>query len=446
MGSLKARDMLLDGIKSPDRNWDYATTVLSRRMFLYRAPTSDTANSNNGEGRSNPSFSLPPSLLRSIRFRPNSPEKKLALTDSVAVYDTATTYVSRNNGRSMSILTEFPNGNWVMGRTDADGRGNEESSFDTFDFAVYARMGGSGGMSMKATNKPSLVPIRIDSTSSKGKRKSASSSSSPGGSVIISPPRSKLIQFGKDNSVERARYGVRETYSYEHMTAESIENGVAAGGDTGISAASNTRGIGKQIGNLASRVRQLRFSSSKPATAAPIVRYTRYGESPSWYRPSQPATLELRGKRIPSLESVPSLPSSIVARYVPGFLAVDCPIPKGPSAMDANDIMGKRAAKNKLDTSTIERLQDEADAAATRAVEWFRNPSSNGGDIVTLLDENNDSNEYEDPFARAGNIMKLKRRMKKTARSAIASGGKIAGRIWDATVISSAAAGSAGTV
>jgi len=444
MGSLKARDMLLDGMKSPDRNWDYATTVLSRRMFLYRAPTSDVANSN-GEGtsKSNPSFSLPPSLLRSIRFRPNSPEKKLAVTDSVAVYDTATTYVSRNNGRSMSILTEFPNGNWVMGRTDADGRGNEQSNFDTFDFAVYARMGGSGGMSVKARNMPSLVPIRIDSTSSKARRKSASSSS-PGGSVVISPPRSKLIQFGKDNSVERARYGVRETYSYDHMTAESIENGVAAAGDMRMSAPSNTRGIGKQIGNLASRARQLLLSSSKPATAAPTVRYTRYGESPPWYRPSQPATLELRGKRIPSLESVPSLPSSIAARFVPGFFAVDCPIPKGPSAMDANVFMGKRAAKNKLDTSTIERLQDEADAAATRAVEWFRNPSSNGADIVTLLDENNESDEYEDPFASAGNIMKLKRRMKRTARSAIASGGTIVGRIWDATVIRSTA-GSAGT-
>ena len=119
MGNLKARDMLLEARSNPGQHWDYATTVLSRRMFVYRSPPAEQIAAKDGEQNGagqvsattpSSSFRLPPSLLRSIRFRPNSPEKRLELTDYVAVYDTATTYISRNQGRSMSILTEFADG------------------------------------------------------------------------------------------------------------------------------------------------------------------------------------------------------------------------------------------------------------------------------------------------------------------------------------------------
>lgn len=429
MGNLKARDMLLAARDDPQKDWDYATTVLSRRMFVYRAPpaeqlTESTKENNPGHPSS---FRLPPSLLRSIRFRPNSPEKRLDLTDTMAVYDTATTYISRNRGRSMSILTEFADGHWVMGSTDAaanDGsESDERNDINAFDYCVYARMGGgSGGVTKTAKNMPSLVPIRVgmEMSSEKGNNKGGSST----GSVVISPPRSKFVQFGKDNSVERARYGARETYSFEHLAP--------IGNDEAKSGGSNF------VGRMANRARDfLPFPSPQSTSPPPIVRYTRYGESPPWYRPSQPATLELRGKRIESFDDAPPLISSLAARYVPGLLNVDFPIPSGP---DASVICrSRRMGKREGAMQPLQKLQDEADASAIRAVDWFRNPSSNGGEVMTLLDENNDlEDQQDDPFTNASNFQTMRRKMERMGRKATKNGAAIAGRVWDATAVSSA--------
>ena len=426
MGNLKARDMLLAARNDPQQDWDYATTVLSRRMFVYRAPPAeqvlDNAKENNPGHPS--SFRLPPSLLRSIRFRPNSPEKKLDLTDSVAVYDTATTYISRNRGRSMSILTEFADGHWIMGATDAANDGSEideRNGNNAFDYCIYARMGGGGGGIMKtAKNMPSLVPIRVGKSSGKGNNKGASST----GSVVISPPRSKLIQFGKDNSVERARYGARETYSFEHLTP--------IGNDDAISGRSNF------VGRIATRAREsLPFLSPQSTSPPPIARYTRYGESPPWYRPSQPATLELRGKRIESFDDAPPLISSLASRYVPGLLGVDFPISAGPDSSSAMR-RSKRKVKGEDAMQTLQKLQDEADASAIRAVDWFRSPSSNGGEI---LDENNDwDGQQDDPFAKASEFQAMRRKLERMGRKATKNGAAIAGRVWDATTVSSTSA------
>ena len=425
LGNLKARDMLLAARDDPQQDWDYATTVLSRRMFVYRAPPAEQVTGNPGQppASTSSSFRLPPSLLRSIRFRPNSPEKKLDLTDSVAVYDTATTYISRNRGRSMSILTEFADGHWIMGATDAANDGSEideRNGNNAFDYCIYARMGGGGGGIMKtAKNMPSLVPIRVGKSSGKGNNKGASST----GSVVISPPRSKLIQFGKDNSVERARYGARETYSFEHLTP--------IGNDDAISGRSNF------VGRIATRAREsLPFLSPQSTSPPPIVRYTRYGESPPWYRPSQPATLELRGKRIESFDDAPPLASSLAARYVPGLLAVDLPIPAGPD--DTTMHRSRRKGKREGEMQTLQKLKDEADASAIRAVDWFRNPSSNGGEILTILDENNDrDDQQDDPFAKASRFQIMRRKMERMGRKATKNGAAIAGRVWDATAVSS---------
>ena len=434
MGNLKAKNMLLEARDNPDQDWDYATTVLSRRMFVYRAPPAEQIaakiNDQNGDGQvsvtaQSSSFRLPPSLLRSIRFRPNSPEKRLELTDSVAVYDTATTYISRNQGRSMSILTEFADGHWVMGSTDSAANGGSEDNqgkgINTFDYGVYARMGGGGGGVAKSKkNMPSLVPIRIGAAqiSAKGNTKATSATT---GSVVISPPRSKLIQFGKDNSVERARYGARETYSFEHL---------------GSSCDASSRN-GNLFGRIANRAREsLPFlSSQSTALSQPIVRYTRYGESPPWYRPSQPATLELRGKRIESFDEAPPLISSLANRYVPGLLAVDCPIPAGPSP-GYLDKIGKKRQGDVM--QLFQNLQNKADESAIRAVEWFRNPSSNGGEIMTLLDENNDwDDQQDDPFGDASKLQVTRRRVERLAKKAVQKGTEVASRIWDATAVKS---------
>jgi len=452
MGSLKARDMLLEARTDPNEQtqWDYATTVLSRRMFAYRAPPAEqriaTANgkdsnqvggdtrgadANNRDAATN-KLRMPTTLLRSIRFRPNSPVKKLDLTDTVAVYDTATTYISRDHGRSLVVLTEFGDGRWVMGSTEAAYNGAREENQgkeggNIFEYGVYARMGWGGrggGTRTRKKNLPSLVPIRGLGTSSQGNATAASGT----GSVIISPPRSRLIQFGKDNSVERARYGARETYSFENLGASGAQD-QATGGST-------------FWGRIAHRARtSLPFGPSSPSTSSspPTVRYTRYGESPPWYRPSQPATLELRGKRIDSFDDAPPLIASLADRYVPGLLAVDCPI---PTESQSNQLgkLGKKQKKEKGgDVEALRKMQEEADAAAVRAVEWFRDPSSNGGEIVTLLEDTNlwDHDQLDDPFGDATKWQRAKRRVERLSRRAVKKGTEVAGRVWDATSVKS---------
>ena len=398
-------------------------------MFVYRAPPAEQLTENTKEN--NPghpsSFRLPPSLLRSIRFRPNSPEKRLDLTDTVAVYDTATTYISRNRGRRMSILTEFADGHWVMGTTDAaanDGSASDErNDIKAFDYCVYARIGGGGGGIKKtAKNMPLLVPIRVGMEKSSGKGNNKGGSST--GSVVISPPRSAIIQFGKDNSVERARYGARETYSFENLAP--IGNNEAKSGGSNF------------VGRMANRAREfLPFPSPQSTSPPPIVRYTRYGESPPWYRPSQPATLELRGKRIESFDDAPPLINSLATRYVPGLLNVDFPIPAGPDSTTMH--RSRRKGKREGEMQPIQKLQDLADASAIRAVDWFRNPSSNGGEVMTLLDENNDlEDQHDDPFTNASNFQTMRRKMERMGRKATKNGAAIAGRVWDATAVSSA--------
>ena len=246
---------------------------------------------------------------------------------------------------------------------------------------------------------------------------------------MISPPRSKLIQFGKDNSVERARYGARETYSFEHLSSSG-------------EAVMISSGKGNLLARIANRAREsLPFlPSQSTALSQPIVRYTRYGESPPWYRPSQPATLELRGKRIETFDEAPPLISSLANRYVPGLLAVDCPIPAGPNP----GYMGKFGKKRQDEgTQTFQSLQNEADASAIRAVEWFRNPSSNGGEIMTLLDENNGwDDQQDDPFANANKLQVVRRRVKRLAKKAATKGSAVAGRVWDATAVKSTSSAS----
>ena len=94
MGALRARDML----QQERQAWDFATTILSRRLFVYRAPSSAE------EDMEAPGCRLPdiPGRLRSVRLRPTSPEKRLGLDETVALYDVATTYVSRDGGASWS--------------------------------------------------------------------------------------------------------------------------------------------------------------------------------------------------------------------------------------------------------------------------------------------------------------------------------------------------------
>ena len=61
------------------READYSATLLTRRLFCYQSPQQ------------------PRRLLDSIRLRPNAPLRKIPVHQAVAVYDSATTYVCRDD-------------------------------------------------------------------------------------------------------------------------------------------------------------------------------------------------------------------------------------------------------------------------------------------------------------------------------------------------------------
>ncbi len=102
MKNLLAKDLLC-----PRKNslsfaapWDAATTVLSRRLFCYKRPSSNPnnehqsniANSNNHDKQSSPYNSL----LTSLRLRINGPLRHLSPFKNIAIYDSAITYISSN--------------------------------------------------------------------------------------------------------------------------------------------------------------------------------------------------------------------------------------------------------------------------------------------------------------------------------------------------------------
>ena len=439
MGDLRARDML----QQERQAWDFATTILSRRLFVYRAPSSAE------EDMGALGCRLPdiPGRLRSVRLRPTSPEKRLGLDETVALYDVATTYVSRDGGKSMAILSEFPDGSWIMGNCDGTAAGG---AVDSFDFAVFARMGNRDKKADRGSagdSGPTLPPLRAESSDG----------------VVISPPRSRFIQFGKDDNVERSRYGARETYSFENMLVDRTGTAAGTARDAPASAMGRLGRAAVAVGRLAGRaVVEVRFlfpGAPPPPDLVtnplmPTVRYTRFGESPPWYRPSQPATLELKGKRLSSIDEAPSLVAGVASRYVPGFLVVDCPIPSGSHIgedcgegglgriLGASRKLGVGAGAGSDEVNLLRRSREDlADAAAARAVEYFRDPPSNGGEIVTLLDERGyDEDEYYNAILgeAESRTAKLKRRFARRANRAFARGSAMAERVWDATQVTGA--------
>ena len=110
--------------------------------------------------------------------------------------------------------------------------------------------------------------------------------------------------------------------------------------------------------------------------------------------------------------------------------------PEGRAKFKA--MMEKRKNKGG-NVEALRKLQEEADTAAVRAVEWFRDPSSNGGEIVTLLEDTNlwDHDQLDDPFGDATKWQRAKRRVERLSRRAVKKGTEVAGRVWDATSVKS---------
>ncbi|KAL9188705.1 hypothetical protein ACHAXT_007083 [Thalassiosira profunda] len=277
LGGLLAKELLRSkptkAASSPQ--WDAATTVLSRRLFCYRRPNSRT----NEDGASTSNENQYNSLLTSLRLRPDGPLRHLSPPENMAVYDSAITYLSRNGGREMAVLSEQGGRNdgtidgtgstggrskqYVMGSAQTESTSDRHSSAE-FDFAILAQRGTCG-----RSDEPKLPPFKLPSSTGDGSEE-----------VVISPPRSRLLQFGKGDGgggASERKYGsVRETYRY------TFDDGGAGSGERG-----KLLGLYGRIMQKMGREQPGEELSQSPNCA---VRYTRYGEAPPWYAPGRSCT------------------------------------------------------------------------------------------------------------------------------------------------------------
>lgn len=281
MNNLSVNSLLCSSDKDCSTpQWDAAITVLSRRLFCYRRRSSklDNSNHHSDSASDDEGFSPYDTLLTSLRHRPDGPLRHLSPEESMSTYDTAVTYISRNNGKEMVVMSE--RGGIIAESNDHEreyfighaaqgtSSSNFNSLFPTFDFAILAQRG----------SELVLPPL---------KRSDQLSGSED---IEISPQRSRLIQFGKGDgsasgSTMSRKYGsVRETYSYSFNNA--------------IEANSQNINLLGWIKNKMGGRRLKKESFSVPEPNECTVRYIRYGEAPPWYAPGRSCTLDLQGKRI----------------------------------------------------------------------------------------------------------------------------------------------------
>ena len=290
LNNLRTKNILFpkQTTQSSQPSWDTATTILSRKLFCYRRPSSmNDAQDGDSEFKSSPRKSL----LTSIRLRPDGPLRHLSPLENMAVYDSAITYITRNNGREMVVFTELGGGKAddIDGYDLNDGKmhyvmGSAQCGRDatSFSFAIQALKGTS---SNKGDHGPMLPPLKHPSSDGSNE-------------VVISPPRSRLLQFGKGDgsnadgaaASERKYRTVRESYSYS-MHGDKDTSDVSE----------QTKHDNTSRFDLLGRVRKQKRQPNPTVEEIQTpctVKYTRYGEAPPWYAPGRMCSLELHGKRL----------------------------------------------------------------------------------------------------------------------------------------------------
>lgn len=304
-------------VSHPDATFDYASTVLSRRLFCYRDPSD------------------PKQLLKEIRLRPGSPARVIPTEQSVAVYDTASTFVSRG-GNLLSewfVHSEFPDAKCLWSRAQSKQQRDNDQSLE---FTVYAR-----AKSNKKQQAPDLTaPVVVATTNNNGK------------AAIASPGRSALIQFGQSSAEKQGRFGARETYHYTTIEAPQLHPAV----------------------------HWFRKTFKKELeTDSCSVRYTRYGEGPPWYGPGRLCTLELTGKRISDSSNALPLAARIAAERVPGFLSVHAPV------AEADELAAR--AVDWFRGKGSEVLQVTPDFDETKPAAWMRRWQRKAGSVAKRVQE-----------------------------------------------------------
>lgn len=355
LGDLAAQRAL----RADGASWDAATTVLSRRLFCYRS----TSSSNDGA----------PTPLASVRTRPGRAgrERRVSRREAVACYDTATTFVSRDGGRELFAITEFPDGRYATSRTtsgttnrptehdddygDDDGNGNDDDDDVFFAYSLRAGAtkkprravgGGDGG--------PALPPPTI--------RRAGDDDDDD----AVSPSRTRLVQFGPDRN---DGFVAREDYRYSFPTVDAATT------------STSTTTWRDRLGLLLGRREEARRT---PATRRDTVRYVRHGEAPPWYGPGRPCRMELVGRRVPSLAHA--------SPTVRGLVGGD------PTFADV-------------------RFPLETEVDGRRAVRWFREDAGRSSSSL-WTDEENKNDESSPPST----LDRLRRRGERAWRRIVRAG------------------------
>jgi hypothetical protein len=276
LDNLSAKSALCSKENS-DPQWDAANTILSRRLFCYRRRCPHLPDSGTKD------FLPYDTLLTSLRHRPDGPLRRLSSLESVAIYDSAITFISRNNGKEMVILSERGGiaenedrkNQYIIGHAQGSPSSNDDS-FSTFDFAIHAQRGSE-------SEGPVLPPLKLyDQMGSED--------------AVFNPPRSRFVQFGKGDgsggSLGRKYGSVRETYSYSFNHAIKGDGGSSSSSEVDSDKLGVIGWLKNQMG-----IRRQKMESSEPKHKC-TVRYIRYGEAPPWYAPGRSCTLDLHGKRI----------------------------------------------------------------------------------------------------------------------------------------------------
>ena len=414
-------------------SWDYSSTVLSRKLFCYRDPQDKRK------------------LLSSIRIRPGVGKvRHIPMREAVAVFDTATTFISRDDGRELVLHTEWPDGRTLLAdaekpafsdwnikqdddhhhydkfhHEDKSTNPNKQkigitaptTSTSTFEYTVYAK--GQKGPTQNASSNPfkknsTSLPhtlkltrtqkLQIQQSKLKGKQKNNINNIDDwedDGESTISPPRTKLIQFGPDK-ITNDKYGARESYSYTFPSPQPIkstsdvpipffkyappriQNNLSNWWDS-----RQKRKHSKKKSSLKSNANAVETDGS-PC----VVRYTRYGECPPWYGAGRMCTLELVGRKVSSLEDVPPLVASLAAEQLTGFTSVNYPIV--PSLPESSFLSSANSnEQNNLDDDNPQKwLQwkkqfKKHERATKKAIQWFRED----GKYLKLSQDDHDDDE-----------------------------------------------------
>eukprot|EP00536_Pseudo-nitzschia_multiseries_P003270 jgi/Psemu1/322944/estExt_fgenesh1_pg.C_490008 len=301
-------------LRHPHATYVDAKTVWSQKIFCYTKPTATTTASTAaaaaaaaGEDQSR----TREDILRSVRIRPQSPRKKVPLDQAVAVYETATTFVSRtkqNGGKSRAdntgdededellVHSEWPNGQTMWGMAAQGGsqrqrsKNNKNNNNDNMDFTVFAKLRNKHS----PLYAPDLIPDPDEVARSRTRNRTGAD-----GDVIVSPKRAALVQFGSsDKTMEsKHKFGARETYSYRNIASSASVGG---------------SGRWWPRSPLESWLRRIRPSATTTTSGGgdgsrTSVHYTRYGEGPPFYAPGRMCMLELRGRPIRDLDEATPL-------------------------------------------------------------------------------------------------------------------------------------------